>query len=61
MSQAFQVTHMVQVINSCNKKLLWEKLEKNHFGELGINVTTVNKHIFEVCLDLCVELAVSVV
>jgi len=57
MSQAFHVTHVVQVINSCNKKFLWEKLEKNQLVGLGVSVTTGNKQIVEVCLDLCVRLS----
>ena len=57
MSQAFHVTHVVQVINSCNKKFLWEKLEKNQLVGLGVSVTTGNKQIVEVCLDLCFGLS----
>jgi hypothetical protein len=57
MSQAFHITHVVQVINSYNKKFLWEKSEKNHLVGLGVSVTTVKKQIVEVCLDLCVEMS----
>jgi len=56
-SQAFHVTHVVQVRYSYNKKFLWENLEKNHLVGLGVSVTIVNEQIDDVRLDLCVELS----